>query len=93
MGSSKGGSDTEEAKVPKLEEEEGEEKRHEVEDEKVEEIDLGLIETGADLDELVAAPAATAPPPPPPPPQQQTPAVKLPLTPLGNPKAKHCYDK
>lgn len=98
MGSSKGGSDTDDAKVPKLEEEgEGEEKQ--LDAEKVDDlIDLGLID--ADLDELVAAaPAVTAaapPPPPPPPPQQQPPAVnyhKLPMVPLGNPKAKHCYDK
>ena len=54
--------------------------------------DLGLVELKTD--EPVIAPAVPAPPPPQPP--QQPPAASYhtqPLAPLGNPKAKHCYDK
>lgn len=90
MGSSNGGSDNDEAKVlPKLETE-GEEKREVEGDTKGD--DLGLVELKTD--EPVIAPAVPAPPPPQPP--QQPPAASYhtqPLAPLGNPKAKHCYDK
>ena len=94
MGSANGGSDIEEAKAPKLEEEE--EKKHEVEQDKkeanlLEDLALNESTTGVLESEEPAVASPAVPPPPPPPPAFKY--HKLPLAPLGNPKAKHCYDK
>jgi hypothetical protein len=100
MGSSNGGSDAEDVKPKEHEQEVEIVEEEDKKEKKINDIDvddlLGLIESTVALEDelpvpapapaVVALPAASS----------SEPAIKdhkLPMAPLGNPKAKHCYDK